>query len=422
MTDTKQAVYQADDRPGVCQPAKKEKSQINEGWRQYIIPYNLLYIPVFIAIILKFANGSGTAQFILACFGLIPLAGMVGDSTEELGELLGDVAGGILSASFGNAPELIFSSVSLYKGFDDLIKASLIGSILSNTLLVLGTSLIVGGVKNGIQEFKSGIVHSAGATWLVVSGMFLSTPSILNYLKQDGLSTQQYMTIDLFISIILVAVYISYTLFQIRYEGDKTEHRVTIDTADVNRILERKDNDQTIELKIINVEANITVPEKQASDNNEAVPNVYWSIFKLLFASCLVALLSDIVTDTISEITSGGSISQTFIGIIIIAITGNAAEHWTAMKAAYDNEADLSITTVLTSGLQISMLIIPLMVIFSYVRSVPFTLVFPALELIAFESSAILTWFIVSDSKTNWSEGKALVALYLLCCIAFFYY
>ncbi len=369
---------------------------------------------VALAIILKLFNKANTGQFVLACIGLVPLAGMIGDATEKLGRRIGSIGGGILSASFGNAPELIFSIISLYKGnLDELIKASLLGSVISNILLVLGTSFIVGGYKNGTQEFEKGIIHSAGSTLLIFASFCLSIPTIWKATVQHEGVNATPTTLNMLVAIVLILCYILYTFFQI--QDDLKKEREPLHTLEVN----------TSGLYVATTEYDLEIeheqpdPEAQQESTNGSV---IYPILQLLISSCLVAVLSDIITDTVSDVASNLGLSQIFIGAVIISVTGNAAEHWTALQASYHNETDLAVTTVLTSALQISMLIIPVLTILSTGRSNDlFQLTFNPIELVINAVTVLVAWLIIEDTKTNWIEGVALLGTYVISCTVFYY-
>jgi Ca2+:H+ antiporter len=381
----------------------------------------LLYVVIIGAsVVLHFIGDRSIAQFVLAIIGLVPLAGVIGDATEELGELAGDIVGGILSASFGNAPELIFSFVALYNHQDELLKATLIGSVIANTLMVLGSSLMVGSYKNGIQKFVKGTIHNLGATLLIFSGIYLSYPTILKTMGQYG--SYVSVRLDIISSLIMIVIYVSFTIFQIKYKPETLIRGLSKRLEKTKSVRGQNQIDsKSIEIVIVAPDAIVTTSTQTPSEPH---PNkkkiIAINIFKLCVASGLVALLSDIITSTVTDFSVTVGINSTFIGFIIIAITGNAAEHWTAMKSAYDNEIDLAITTVITSGLQISALIYPIIILFSFIRETPMDMALLPLEAISYDFAIILVWFVMSDDKTNWVEGLMLFSFYIILATIFF--
>lgn len=446
----------------------------------------LKYFTVVVAIVLRYTYGNQITQFVFACIGLIPLAGNIGDSTEDLGDRINPIVGGLLNGSLGNVPELIFALISLFVGngkLDELIKAALIGSIVSNTLLVLGSALIVGGLKNGTQKFVTGDIHGAGSTILLFAALCLAFPTIWTAWSGKPHIPMGFNLLD---SCVLFVCYILYTIFQIKGSAEKQKEIQETDGVTIplsvlkhNEQIVRKKierartlskilhtpvsgsdlgqipaEDNTLLQIIVNegqeqvpgqVQGQVQgqVPEQvpgqvpgqiletqkkndnmMASENDETEEkksHIIWPILQLAVSSALIAILSDIITDTVSVFSESLGLSHTFIGMILISFLGNAAEHWTAIIASYHNETDLSVTTVLTSALQISMLIIPLIVMFSYIRSEPFELIFNPLELVALGAAVVCVWVIISDSRTNWLEGVVLTGAYIVSSTVFYY-
>lgn len=386
------------------------------------IKYVCTGIIMIIAVALYYSDVSKYTQFVLACIALIPLAGLIGDATESLGDLTNELIGGLLSASFGNAPELIFSIISLFKNLDGLIKGSLIGSIVGNMLLVLGSALLVGGYHNGIQNLKHEIVHSAGFTLLVIGTFIFTFPSAAVYLNNTHTTSLSVTT-----SIVFVLIYIAYTCFQITntIKSTKNSEIATSETASISHSTTVNQLEDGVQVTNVD-DVSIHVPSHQSAVNLDENEHVYANqhsikrkqitinVVILFAASGLVALMSEIITANVSDIATNVGVSQEFIGFIIIAILGNAAEHWTAISCAYANKIDISITTVESSALQIMMLILPLMNFISFARTEPFLFIFTIKEMIALSVTTLVVWLVIADAKTNWLEGIALIGLYVL--------
>jgi Ca2+:H+ antiporter len=369
------------------------------------------------AIILKLAGAGGISQFVFACIGLVPLAGHIGDATEELGERIGSIAGGILSASFGNAPELIFSVISLFKNepeLDELIKASLLGSVISNVLLVFGSAIVIGGIKHGTQEFEKGMIHSAGALLVFLSTCCLGAPAVL-----ETVTGHSSTTLNIIVAVVLLIGYVAFTIYQIK---DEIAHeRQPLSSQEHGHHHGHHNHHHHLQDDYPHAEGDTNMEAAVEPEAEDPITPAWKALGILLASSILVAVLSDIITDTVSEVATKCGISHIFIGAVVIAITGNAAEHWTALQSAYDNKTDLAMTTVVTSALQISMLIIPLLAILSFFRSTPLTLIFSPVVIIAQVIAAFINIFVVNDTKTTWLEGVVLLCTYTVACGLFWF-
>jgi len=336
-----------------------------------LLYYLLLAIPF--SIYFRF-SGSELAMFFAACLSIIPLAGIMGEATENLACHTGDKVGGLLNATFGNATELLITIFALRAGLFDVVKASIAGSILGNILLVLGLAILMGGIKNGEQTFDR--VHINNQTSL----MFLAT-----------------------IALIIPAVF---------FQGERQHHALEGFSLAVASIL------------LILYFVGLLFAMRR---NNEicAVEATHWSRTKAVLilglSTVLIALESEFLVGGIEPVTEALGWSQFFIGIIIIPIIGNAAEHFTAVTMALKNKMDLSFEIAVGSSTQIAMLVTPLLVFLSFAFGSPMTMMFNYNEIVVVALAVLIAQFISLDGESNWLEGALLLAAYFIIAIAFYF-
>ena len=336
-----------------------------------ILYYLLLAIPF--SVYFKY-TGQEIAMFFMACLAIIPLAGIMGEATENLACYLGERAGGLLNATFGNATELLIPVFALQAGLFNVVKASLAGSILGNILLVLGLSIFVGGLKNGEQRFDR--VHINNQTNL----MFLAI-----------------------IALIVPAVF---------FQAEKQHHALEGFSLAVAAIL------------LILYFAGLFFAMKRGTGVCES-EGAKWSktraVTMLALSTVLIAIESEYLVSGIESVTAALGWSEFFIGIIIIPIIGNAAEHFTAITMALKNRMDLSLEIAVGSSTQIAMLVTPVLVFLSFAMGKPMSMMFNYHEIVVVGLAVLSAQFISQDGESNWLEGLMLVAAYFIIAIAFFF-
>jgi Ca2+:H+ antiporter len=351
-----------------------------------------------LAFILWLAHASPVWLFLAAGLGIIPLAALMGHATEALAEHLGPRAGGLLNATFGNAAELILALVALHRGLPMIVKASLIGSILGNTLLVLGLSLLVGGLRYRRQQFDRTMAGLQSVS-LVLAAIGLAVPSVLFHL----LPPRAEVALSIEVSLVLLVTYALSLVFAL----------VQGDTA--NPALGRAH-----------------VPPASASPQGGAAAGARpWGPTRasayLLLATVLVAGMSDLLVHAITEARDEGyltslGMTELFIGVVVVAVIGNAAEHSTAVMMAYRNQVDLSLEIAIGSSLQIALLVAPLLVLASLVIAPqPLDLHFTMLEVLAVTASVVVVALVAADGESHWMEGVLLLAVYLILAMAFYH-
>ncbi len=346
----------------------------------------LIFVPAAIA--LRFWPGANpTALFVCAALGIIPAAGWIGRATEALAARAGTGIGGLLNATFGNAAELIIAGIALSKGLTSVVKASITGSIIGNILLVLGLSILAGGTKYSEQRFnRTAARTSIISLSLAAIGLIIPTVFHLAASKSPtGWSPLMEQKLSLAIAVILFLTYFCMLGFSL-----KTHRHFFQETED--------------DLE----------PGKEHWSRGK-------SILILVLATAFVAVLSEFLVGTIEAVRESVGITEVFVGVIVVAIVGNAAEHSTAVVMAMKNKMDLSVGIAIGSSLQVALFVAPILIFLSYFVGTPMDLEFSPPEVFAVAASIYVLFQIVGDGETNWIEGIQLLSLYLILAVLFFY-
>jgi len=347
--------------------------------------------------------------FIFAIIGLIPLAAFIGRATEDLEYYVGPVAGGLLNATFGNAPELIIGIFALQAGLLSVVKASITGSIISNALLVLGGSLALGGWRWGEQYFDSRAAGQFSAM------MVMAVAGLLIPYTASVVPANQFRTapISVGISIILLLVYTMYlvsNIFHLRSARRNPAKRGKPITVPLTPPKESDDE-----------EVDAVSGGADPREINAGKPPAPWlSLLILLGATVLTALNSELLVGALEPVTHQLGWSPVFVGLVIIPIVGNAAEHSSSLIVAYKDRVDLSIAIAAGSSIQVATFVAPVLVLVSFFFSHHLDLIFQPLELALLGLSTILFTFISLDGKSSWLAGMQLLAVYIMACIVFF--
>ncbi len=353
---------------------------------------NWLLVLVPIAFVLEFFVHPGDVWiFAVSAAAILPLAGLMGKATEELAARTGATIGGLLNATFGNATELIIAFFALSAGKFDVVKASITGSIIGNLLLVLGLALFLGGLKYPKQTFNR---ESAGtaASLLVISVIAFLVPALFDITeKQFGLSSDKIKIDDanlaLGVSFVLLALYAANIIFTL------ITHKDILSTAD---------------------EAN--------AEHHVAKWSVPVALGVLLGSTVLVGFMSEFLVGSIEGFTKTFGLSEFFVGLIIIPIVGNAAEHASAVVFAMKNRMGLAITIAVGSTIQVALLVAPILVILSWVIGKPMDLVLNnPLEIVTLIGAVLIGNSVTRDGETNWLEGFMLLGVYVILALAFFF-
>lgn len=364
--------------------AEKSKS----SWHQKLplrtghnyLDYLLIFVPA--AIILHyFVSTPPLVMFAVAALGIVPLAGALGEATEALGHHCGERAGGLLNATMGNATELIISFFALRAGHAEIVKASLSGSIIGNVLLVFGMSVVAGGLGRERQQFSKRHA-SIASTQLFIAVVALVIPAVFDLavfgrLEQHGARIEQLSFATCLVLVILYAFGLVFT-----FGG---------------------------------------VAPKPKAEEVKPVESAKRAVVELLVATVLVGLLSEILVGEIEAAKRMLHMSDLFMGVIFIAIIGNAAEHATAVIMAKRDKMELALSIAIGSSIQIALLVAPVLVFLSWIIGQPMSLIFTPLEIAGIALAVFAVDMIASDGETTWFEGVQLLAVYLILAVAFYF-
>lgn len=340
----------------------------------------LLFIPA--SLLAHWAGTNEIFVFASSALAIIPLAKLLGEATEVLAEKTGPRIGGLLNATFGNAAELIITLAAIRAGQIQLVLASLTGSILGNLLLVLGFSMFMGGLKNGRQIFDRRQVDT-DATMTILALIAMTVPSLFSLYIPDGQLVEELSLTTAAAMLILYMLFVVYTLQSCTKE---------------------KCNAVTV---------------------REALPSHAWSAGRATAFMGLsmigIALMSELLVASVEAVTDTLGLTPFFVGIIIVPIIGNVAEHLVSVQAAMQDKMDLSLSIALGSSLQIALFVTPVLVFVSLLLNSPLTLQFNQLELIALTAASMISALVSLDGESNWLEGAMLLAVYGILSLAFFF-
>jgi Ca2+:H+ antiporter len=343
----------------------------------------LLIVPV--AFFLHLRHAPPLWVFTTAALGIIPLAGVLGEATEALAARMGPTLGGILNATMGNATELIIAFFALRAGHVEVVKASLSGSIIGNLLLVLGLAVLWGGIGRDSQKF-SRATAGTNSTMLFIAVVALIMPAVFDLTVYGNLKQQNphLENLSLWTSGVLILIYLVSFVFVL-----KTHKRLF-------------QPDHGVEL-------------------HEGHVSVRRALISLVSATVLIGFLSEMLVGEIDAVTKSIGMTELFVGVIVVAIIGNAAEHSSAIMVARRNQMDLAMTIAVGSSTQIALFVAPVLVFLSVLIGNPMSLVFTGLEIAAIVMSVLIVEMISYDGETNWFEGAELLAVYIILALAFFF-
>jgi Ca2+:H+ antiporter len=356
------------------------------GWPYLLVPF----IPLAIA--LDLAHASPTIVFSTSALGVIPTAALMGRATEELAARSGPGIGGLLNVTFGNAPELIIALFALEAGLHEVVKASIIGSVIGNILLVMGASMFVGGLGRDRQRF-SRTSATAQSSMLLLAVVAMAMPAIFELVEGKGLplpgaervsydSTVEQLSFA--VAVVLMLSYVAGLLFSLRTHRD------------------------------------LFNPPAAADDEHGDPWSVRRSVGALALAGVAVGVMSEILVGSISEAATSIGLTEFFVGAIVVAIVGNAAEHWVAVLVARKDKMDLAVNIAIGSSAQIALFVAPVLVFASFLLGPgPMPLVFNGFELGAILLAVLIAIHVTNEGESTWFEGVQLLAVYAVLALTF---
>jgi Ca2+:H+ antiporter len=358
-----------------------------EGWPYTLVPF----IPI--AVLLDLVHASAALIFATSAIAVIPTAALMGRATEELADRVGPGIGGLLNVTFGNFPELLIAFFALREGLHEVVKASIIGSVLGNVLLVLGASMLVGGVRRDRQWFSARAARSQ-ASMLILASVALVMPAVFQLVESGGLPrpgaelvrfSSSVEGLSLTVAVVLLLSYAGGLWFSLRSHRD------------------------------------LFNPPDDEDDKSE-----HWTVKRsvtlLAISGLAVGLMSEILVGSIAETAESAGLTEFFIGAVIVAIVGNAAEHWVAVYVAAKDKMDLAVNIAIGSGAQVALFVGPLLVVVSFfVGPQPLALVFNAFEIAGIVLAVIVASHITSQGESTWFDGLMLLAVYAVLVASFLF-
>jgi Ca2+:H+ antiporter len=340
----------------------------------------LIFVPIALLFDLG-GIGGHSAVFITSAMAMIPLAAVLGRATEEVAVYTGPRIGALLNATLGNAAELIITIIALREGLVEVVKASIAGSIIGNILVVLGFSVLIGGLKNGTQTFDP---RSAGAnaTMMALAVVALTLPAVFALGGHERRPSDH--DIELLsdgMAVVLIILYALYILYSLREQG----------------------------------------PDAQLAEHGSASMKLRTAAGLLAASTIGIVVMSEVLVGAIEPTAEDWGLTELFIGVMLVPLVGNIAEHLVAVQVAYKNQMDLSLGIAVGSGLQIALFVTPVLVLVGEVLNQRMTLVFNSYELMALIAATLIAVLISVDGESHWLEGAELIALYLMIGLAFYF-
>lgn len=343
-----------------------------------LLSLNALLLFGVIAVALRLSNGDDVAIFATSALAIIPLAGLIGQATEEIAARVGPQLGGLLNATLGNAAELIITIFALKEGLLELVRASIIGSVLGNLLLVMGLAIFLGGLRHGIQVFERRQA-AMNATLLILAFMALAIPSLFDHTFVESRAFESELLLSEGIALILIALYAANIVYSLLRGGAAGE-----------------------------------------AHHHEPRWSATLAVGVLAFATAGIVIMSEFLVGTVEPVVEQLGWSELFVGVIIVPIIGNVAEHLVAVQVALKNRMELSMAIALGSSLQIALFVAPVLVFISLLFEQKLILAFSLPEIIALAAASYVAALVAEDGESNWLEGLMLLAVYVIVALAFF--
>ena len=348
----------------------------------------IVYATIPVALFLQFRHGDLVLQFVFSCIAVLPVAAWIGHGTEHLAHRLGPTYGALLNATFGNFAEMVIAIIAIRQGLVDVVRASLTGSILGNLLFVAGLAMLMGGWKRESQKFNMLSAEAQGGQLILAVGGVL-VPALFFRAAQQAHHPELIHQVSVGTSVILMISYLAGLYFSFKTH----KHRLN---------------------------------ESAIGDTHEEIEELeLWSAKKatlvLLGSSALMALVAEGLVHAVDRAGRAWGLNEVFIGFIVLAIVGNAAEHSTAIVLAVRNQMDTALNISMQSSVQIALFVIPLLVFLSYPLGHPLDLLFSPIEILAVGLGVAVFAYLIINGESNWFEGVQLLAVYAIIAVALFF-
>lgn len=341
------------------------------------------------AIALDYLSVNPVLVFVVSALAVIPLAGLMGKATENLASYLGPTIGGLLNATFGNAPEIIISMMALSKGLVDVVKAAITGSLIGNLLLSLGLAIVFAGTRNKRTSFNI-TSASVSAGLLMVAGAALVVPALFHY-SSRGMTKAETFDLSLFVATILLIIYVLNLVFTL--------------VTDRNLFQEE--------------------PGKEETENGNPPEEAEWSKNRatgvLLAVTFTLAIVSEILTDALDPAIKMIGLSPIFAGVIILSMVGNFSDMLISIRFSLNNKMDLAFESIMSASTQVALLVTPVLVLGGFMMGQPMNLLFSQFEVAAIVMAILIVSHVSSDGSCYWIEGVMLLGVYLILAVGFFF-
>ncbi|KAF4996754.1 hypothetical protein FGRMN_4318 [Fusarium graminum] len=413
----------------------------NQLQRTFLNSYiNVLLIAAPVGIALNYIHSvNRIAVFVVNFIAIIPLAAILSFATEEIALRTGEVLGGLINATFGNAVELIVAILALVDGKVIIVQTSLVGSILSNLLLVLGFCFFFGGLRREAQYFNETVAQTA-ASMLALAVASVIVPTVFDQARDTPAANVARLSRGT--AVILLVVYAAYLLFQLKTHqstfakesqkvaakpwshgsGGNMRQGIMVPGALIGGGMTGREENERLSEMLMNPHK---LPKHEDEEDEEEEPQLhFWvAVATLTFATVLIALCAEFMVDSIDAVTKTGGVSEEFVGLILLPIVGNAAEHATAVTVAIKDKMDLAIGVAVGSSMQVALFLIPLLVIIGWgMGNDDMNLSFDLFQVATMFVAVLLVNYLIADGKSHWLEGWLLICLYSIIAVCSWWY
>lgn len=418
----------------------KEPYTVSNQLRRTILGswINILLVAAPVGIAMNYTGFDGKIIFAVNFIAIIPLANMLSNATEEIALRTGETLGGLINATFGNAVELIVAVIALIHKEYIIVQTSLIGSILSNLLLVLGMCFFFGGINRPKQSFNQ-VVAQTAASLLALAVASNIIPTVFkqnvyeNEVDNHTVDDRHVAAISRGVSVILLFVYCCYLYFQLKTHADifnETSEKTATYTHSSNNVASEGVHGTVASIAVMaattagpqasQARQNASRDGDEEEDDDDEDPQLhFWvAIAQLTISTVIIALCAEFMVDGISAVTTEGGLSEEFVGLILLPIVGNAAEHATAVTVAIKDKMDLAIGVAVGSSMQVSLFLMPLLIIIGWgMGAEEMTLAFDTFQIVVLFLSVLLVNYLIGDGESHWLEGVLLMCLYIIIAV-----